>query len=107
MVTSASPIISAAAVDAVRLGFRIEFDRASEPATPPMLVAGRPRTDGERADEARRHHRDADEEAENADPEQQQAVADRQPVPERAVDDQRERDSADDQRDDGAEAGEP
>ena len=33
-VTSARPIISAAAVTAVRLGLRIAFSRASRPATP-------------------------------------------------------------------------
>ena len=37
-----SPIISAAAVEAVRDGFLIEFDRASTPATPPIFVAGQP-----------------------------------------------------------------
>ena len=36
-VTSARPIISAAAVDAVRLGLRIEFSRESWPPTPPSL----------------------------------------------------------------------
>ena len=41
-VTSASPIISAAAVDAVRAGLRIAFSRASEPATPPMRAPGQP-----------------------------------------------------------------
>ena len=44
-VTSASPIISAEAVEAVRLGLRIEFERARSPATPPMTVAGRPRNE--------------------------------------------------------------
>ena len=42
--TSARPIISAAAVDAVRDGFRTELPRASFPAAPPSLAAGQPRT---------------------------------------------------------------
>ena len=44
VVTSASPIISAAAVEAVRAGLRIAFRRASVPAAPPILVAGQPIT---------------------------------------------------------------
>ena len=43
-VTSAIPIMSAAAVEAVRPGFRIEFARARRPALPPILVAGHPST---------------------------------------------------------------
>ena len=41
-VTSARPIISAAAVEAVRPGLRTEFSRASRPAEPPRRAAGRP-----------------------------------------------------------------
>ena len=41
-VTSVSPIISAAAVEAVRLGLRTEFALASSPAMPPLRRAGRP-----------------------------------------------------------------
>ncbi len=41
-VTSASPIISAAAVEAVRCGFRRALSRASRPAAPPICVAGHP-----------------------------------------------------------------
>ena len=41
-VTSASPIISAAAVEAVRCGFRRALSRASAPAAPPIFVAGHP-----------------------------------------------------------------
>ena len=44
IVTSARPIISAAAVDAVRAGFRIAFWRASCPETP-MRANGRPSTE--------------------------------------------------------------
>ena len=40
--TSASPIISAAAVEAVRAGWRIAFSRASEPETPPKRAPGQP-----------------------------------------------------------------
>ena len=43
-VTSARPIISAEAVDAVRVGLRIAFPRASLPAAPPIFVAGQPST---------------------------------------------------------------
>ena len=42
IVTSARPIISAAAVDAVRAGFRIAFSRASAPDAPPKRANGRP-----------------------------------------------------------------
>ncbi len=42
-VTRARPIISAAAVEAVRPGLRMAFERASFPATPPTSVAGQPR----------------------------------------------------------------
>ena len=41
-VTSARPIISADAVDAVRCGLRRALSRASEPAAPPIFVAGQP-----------------------------------------------------------------
>ncbi len=44
-VTSARPIISADAVEAVRAGLRIAFPRASLPAVPPILVAGQPRVE--------------------------------------------------------------
>ena len=43
-VTSVSPIISAAAVEAVRPGLRTAFAPASSPATPPMRRAGQPTT---------------------------------------------------------------
>src|SRR4051812_50152138 len=41
-VTRVSPIISAAAVEAVRPGWRMEFELASSPATPPLRRAGKP-----------------------------------------------------------------
>ena len=44
-VTSAIPIMRAAAVEAVRPGLRIEFARASRPALPPIFVAGQPSTE--------------------------------------------------------------
>ncbi len=44
-VTSARPIISAEAVEAVRAGLRMAFARARRPAAPPSLVAGHPRTE--------------------------------------------------------------
>ena len=43
-VTSASPIISADAVEAVRCGLRIALPRASAPAAPPIRTAGQPST---------------------------------------------------------------
>ena len=43
-VISASPIITAAAVEAVRAGFRTAFSRASLPAVPPNRAPGAPRT---------------------------------------------------------------
>ena len=42
--TSASPIISADAVEAVRAGLRAELPSASLPAEPPIFVAGQPST---------------------------------------------------------------
>ena len=44
-VTRARPIISAEAVEAVRLGLRIALSRARAPAAPPMRAAGQPSTD--------------------------------------------------------------
>ena len=44
-VTSATPIISADAVTAVRPGWRIALRRASAPAEPPTFSAGRPSSD--------------------------------------------------------------
>ena len=41
-VTSVSPIMSAAAVAAVRDGLRIAFSRASRPAAPPRRSDGKP-----------------------------------------------------------------
>ncbi len=38
----ATPIISAAAVDAVRRGLRMAFSRASRPGTPRSRASGRP-----------------------------------------------------------------
>ena len=43
-VTSARPIISADAVEAVRCGLRRELSRASRPAAPPSRAAGEPST---------------------------------------------------------------
>ncbi len=44
-VTSVTPIVSAAAVTAVRPGLRMALRRASTPALPPRRSAGRPTTD--------------------------------------------------------------
>ena len=43
-VIRASPIITAAAVEAVRFGFRTAFWRASLPAVPPSFAPGVPST---------------------------------------------------------------
>ena len=61
-----SPIISAAAVEAVRPGLRIAFSCARRPATPPSRAAGRPTTWASGRDESRRDHGEADEDAEGA-----------------------------------------
>src|SRR6476661_9778984 len=42
-VTTATPTINAAAVDAVRRGLRVALSRASAPGTPPMAASGAPR----------------------------------------------------------------
>ena len=69
--TSVSPIISAAAVEAVRPGLRTAFAPASSPADA-AGAARRPADDaGERLDEPRREQRDADEQPEHAAAEQQ------------------------------------
>ena len=67
-VTSASPIISAAAVEAVRCGFRRALSRASTPAAPPIRVAGQPSSGHEWAHEPRREERDAEEDQKRAEP---------------------------------------
>ena len=50
-VTSARPIISAEAVEAVRAGFRVALSRARIPGAPPIVRAGRAEHGGERADD--------------------------------------------------------
>ena len=65
-VTSASPIISAAAVEAVRCGLRRALSRASRPAAPPMPRRRRAERGGERPDEPRGEERDADEDQQRA-----------------------------------------
>ena len=73
--TSAMPIISAAAVAAVRLGLRTELPLASRPAAPPARRAGVPDDRGDRLDEVRREHRDAEEEEEHTARDREQAIA--------------------------------
>ena len=65
-VTSARPIISAAAVEAVRPGLRSEFSRASRPGEPPRRRRGSRRR-RQRLHQARGEHGDADEQREHAD----------------------------------------
>ena len=70
-VTSVSPIISAAAVEAVRPGLRTEFELASSPATPPLRRAGQADEAGQRLDHVRGGQRDAHEQRQDAEAEQQ------------------------------------
>ena len=58
--TSASPIISAAEVTAVRPGWRVEFSRASRPTSFVERSIGHGDEARRGADEARRDHRDAE-----------------------------------------------
>ena len=65
-VTSARPIISAAAVDAVRCGLRPALSRASTPAAPPIRGA-RPAEPGrQRPDEPLGEQRHAEEDQQRA-----------------------------------------
>ena len=89
--TSARPIISAEAVEAVRAGFRVALSRARIPGAPPIARAGRAEHGGERADDPRRVHRDAEEEQQHADAEQQQARPGRDAAAERAERDEHDR----------------
>ena len=66
-----SPIISAAAVEAVRPGLRTALAPASSPATPPARRAGQPTTRASGFTRLRGEQRDADEQPEHADAEQQ------------------------------------
>ena len=59
--------MSAAAVEAVRWGFRIAFSRARIPGAPPNLAAGPPSTCESGVDELRREERDAEEDEHGAD----------------------------------------
>ena len=72
--TSARPIISAAAVEAVRCGSRCVFSRASFPDAPPTVEPGQPSDLRERAHDLRRDQRDADEEHEDAGAEREQPL---------------------------------
>ena len=84
--TSVRPIISAAAVEAVRPGFRTAFSCASRPAAPPSRATGQADDVGERADEARCDHREPDEDAERAAADPERPHAGRDVGAERAVD---------------------
>ena len=59
--TSASPIISAAAVVAVRPGLRTAFSRAIRPETPRSRSSGRPTTEAIGRDQPRAQQGDAEE----------------------------------------------
>ena len=71
-VTSARPIMSAAAVDAVRDGLRIAFSRASSPGRPPTRSAGQPTTAASGLHEPGSEQGDPEEERERPDTEQEE-----------------------------------
>ena len=69
----ARPIISAAAVTAVRPGLRVAFSLASTPGVP-LRSAERPADHADdRRDEVAAQHRDGDEQSEAAEPDERQA----------------------------------
>ena len=105
-VTSAIPIMSAAAVAAVRPGLRWAFRSAILPAAPPDAPSRDADDARERADEPRREHRDADEQRQDAEPEQGEPVADGDVVGERPVAEREDGQRDDRARDVRREAGE-
>ena len=97
--TSATPIISAAAVAAVRPGLRTELRRASAPggaADPPRR---QPDDGGERPDELRRDHRDPDEQQEHAAGDRQEPLRRVDVVGEHRVAEQEQREGDQHERD--------
>ena len=74
-VTSASPIISAVAVRAVRCGLRIAFCWPRRPGTPAKRAAGAPQDPRERARDQRREHGEADEDHQHARAEEREDLA--------------------------------
>ena len=84
-VTSASPIMSAAAVTAVRPGLRTAFSRASRPAAPPSRRAGQPTTAASGLTRRDDDQRDADEQSEAAEREQEQHLLRAEAAREQAV----------------------
>ena len=94
------PIISAAAVTAVRAGLRSAFSLASRPATAEALdAASRPRR--ERPHDVRREHRDADEDQQRAAAHAEQPRWRVEPSPEHAVATSSEAADGEERRDDG------
>ena len=106
-VTSASPIISAAAVDAVRCGLRrcVVASRA-RPAAPPNCAAGAAEHACERPHEPRGEERDADEDQKRADAHPEQDLRRAEAAPEQPVRERGEAESGQPERADRPEAGE-
>ena len=72
--TSATPIMSAAAVAAVRRGLRIAFSRASVPVMPLIFGSGAPMHAADRTGEDRPEHEHADEHGQHADADERERV---------------------------------
>ena len=102
-VTSARPIISAAAVVAVRPGLRTAFSRASRPVSLRTRSSSEADDRGQRRDEARRQQRGAEEEQHGAEAEQRRRVAGRLDAAEEADADRHEAADAQEDREPGDE----
>ena len=89
-VTSASPIINADAVEAVRWGFRRALSRASEPAAPPNLLAGQPSAQASGRTNRTAQERDTDEDQQRPDAHEEEDLLRTEAVAEQAVDQQGE-----------------
>ena len=106
-VTSASPIISAAAVDAVRCGLRRALSRASQPAVPPTFVAGQPRAHASGRMNRTESIETPTKISERADAHPDEHALRPEVLAEQAVEQRREPGRGDDRRADGAEPREP
>ena len=84
-VTSASPIISAEAVEAVRCGFRRALSRASTPAAPPNLRRRPAEHLRERPRDPRREQRDAEEDQQRAEAHVEEDLRRAEPAAEQPV----------------------
>ena len=105
--TSATPIINAAAVAAVRPGLRIELRRASAPGSAADPAGGEPDDGGERPHELGRDHRDADEQQQHSARDREQPIGGAEVVGEHRPAEQDERERDHHERDVRREAREP